>query len=97
MSTIVRSTQEWEAELGQRVRLARKRAGLSQQGLADRANVSMSAVRGLEAGNGSTLRTVISVARALGLESGLDHIFSAPATVSPVAMLQARKGSKAGV
>ncbi len=96
MSTVVKSTEDWEAELGRRVRLARKRSRLSQRALADRANVSMSAVRGLEAGNGSNLRTFVRVVRALGLDSGLDRIFNAPATVSPVALLQARNELKVG-
>jgi transcriptional regulator with XRE-family HTH domain len=96
MSTVVRSTADWEVDLGQRVRNARKQSGLSQAALADRANVSMSAVRGLEAGNGSTLRTFVSVVRALGLDAGLDRLFNAPATVSPVAMFQARNHVKIG-
>lgn len=96
MSTIVRTTQDWETDLGQRIRLARKRTGLSQQALADRANVSRSAIKSLEAGRGSTLRTFVSVARALRLDAGLDRIFAAPATVSPVAMMQARSDLKAG-
>lgn len=74
MSAIVRTTQDWETDLGQRIRLARKRARLSQQALADRANVSRTAVKSLEAGKGSTLRTFINVVRALGLDTGLDRI-----------------------
>lgn len=96
MSIIVRTTHAWETELGERIRLARKRAGLSQQELADRANVSRSAIKSLEAGRGSTLRTFISVTRGLSLDAGLDRIFSAPATVSPVAMMQARNEQKSG-
>jgi transcriptional regulator with XRE-family HTH domain len=96
MSTIVRSTPDWEVELGQRVRLARKRTRLSQQALAARSNVSLSAVKSLEAGRGSTLRTFVSVVRALGLDTGLDRIFASPATVSPVAMLHARGESTVG-
>ena len=96
MSTIVRSTEAWETELGERVRLARKRAKLTQQGLADRASVSKGAVRNLEAGRGSTLGTFISVVRALGLDAALDRVFAAPASVSPVAVFQARRESTAG-
>ena len=90
MATIVRSTADWETELGHRIRLARKRARLSQTSLAERANVSQSAVRSLEAGTGSTLRTLINVVRALDLDTGLEQLITPPATVSPVALLRAR-------
>jgi len=93
---IVRSTEGWEIELGQRVRSSRKRSRLSQQSLATRANVSLSAVKSLEAGKGSTLRTFVRVIRALNLDAGLDRIFATTATVSPVAMLQARGEFKVG-
>lgn len=96
MSTLVRSTEAWEAEIGERIRRARKRAKLSQQALADRANVSKGAVRNLEAGRGSTLGTFISAVRALGLDADLERVFNAPASVSPVAMFQARSELKVG-
>jgi transcriptional regulator with XRE-family HTH domain len=96
MSDLVRSTDAWEAELGQRVRAARKRARLSQTALATRANVSLSAIKSLEAGRGSTLRTFVGVIRALHLDAGLDRMFAVTSTVSPVAMLQARGQLKAG-
>jgi len=90
MSQVVRSTGAWESELGQRLRATRKRARLSQAGLAARANVSLSAVKSLEAGRGSSLKTFISVVRALNLDTGLDRVFAVTSTVSPVAMLQGR-------
>ena len=90
MGGIVRSTDAWEAELGHRLRATRKRARLSQAVLATRANVSLSAVKSLEAGRGSTLRTFVSVVRALNLDTGLDRMFAVTSSVSPVAMLQAR-------
>ncbi len=96
MSGIVRSTDAWEAELGQRLRTARKRARLSQAALATKANVSLSAIKSLEAGRGSTLRTFVGVVRALNLDTGLDRMFAVASTVSPVAMLQARRDLKLG-
>lgn len=94
MSGIVRGTEDWEIELGHRLRAARKQARLSQQSLATNANVSLSAVKALEAGRGSTLRTFVSVIRALNLDDGLDRIFAVSASVSPVAMLLARSGQR---
>jgi transcriptional regulator with XRE-family HTH domain len=60
---------------------------LDQVGLAARAGVSVSALRGLEAGKGSTLHTLVRVARALGREDWFASI--APvATIHPLTMLR---------
>ena len=96
MSQLVRSTDAWETELGQRLRAARKREPFSQAALAARANVSLSAVKSLEAGRGSSLKTFVSVVRALNLDAGLDRVFAVTSAVSPVAMLQARGELKVG-
>ncbi|HUW88045.1 MAG TPA: helix-turn-helix transcriptional regulator [Candidatus Paceibacterota bacterium] len=94
MATIVRSTSDWEAELGSRVRLVRKQRKMTQQELADRSNVSRSAIKYLEAGKGSSLATFLNVVRALELDENLDQIFAVVSTISPLALLQAKK--KAG-
>jgi len=96
MAQIARTTQAWEVELGHRMRAARKRAKLSQQALATHANVSLSAVKSLEAGQGSTLRTFVSVVRALDLDANLDRAFAVTSAVSPVALLNARPEHRAG-
>lgn len=92
-----RSTDRWEAELGERVRLARKRMRLTQAQLAERANISLSAERALESGAGSTLASFIKVLRALGIEQELDRVFLPRATVSPMAALRARSQAKSSV
>ncbi|NEM89819.1 XRE family transcriptional regulator [Galbitalea soli] len=64
--------------------------GRDQAGLARDAAVSLGALRHLERGEGSTLRTVIRVARALGREDWLDAL--APAvTVSPLDLMRERR------
>lgn len=93
MASLVRSTPEWEAELGRRIKAARKERHLTQQELADRSNVSRSAIKYLEAGNGSSLATFLNVARALCLEGDLEKIFSPVSTISPLALLEARRKS----
>jgi len=95
MDASPRSTERWEAELGSRVRLARKRIGLTQAQLAERANISLSAERALELGAGSSLASFIKVLRALGLEQELDRVFVPRTTVSPMAALRARTQLKA--
>ncbi len=95
MSSLIRSTPDWEAELGRRIRATRKQGKLTQQELANRSNVSRSAIKYLEAGKGSSLATFLNVARALGLEGNLEKIFTAVSTISPLALLEEkRKGAR---
>lgn len=94
MVTQVRKTSDWEIELGRRVRLVRKQRRMTQQELADRSNVSRSAIKYLESGKGSSLATFLNVVRALDLDENLDQIFAVVSTVSPLALWQAKK--KAG-
>jgi transcriptional regulator with XRE-family HTH domain len=60
-----------EAQLGGTVREHRLGRGLDQRDLAERADVSTSALRRLEAGQGSTLRTMLAVLQALDIELAL--------------------------
>ncbi len=77
--------EEIEADLGEKLRALRLSRDLDQISLAARAGVSVSALRGLEAGSGSTLRTLVRVARALGREDWFASI--APvASINPLTM-----------
>jgi transcriptional regulator with XRE-family HTH domain len=77
------SSDEWEQSIGEQLRRARLAAGLDQTQLAQLAGVSVGALRNLERGNGSTVKTLVRVARALGREDWLGGI--APAvSVSPI-------------
>lgn len=80
------TTDEWEAVIGAEVRAARIDAQLDQVTLAARADVSLGAVKNLEAGKGSTIKTLVRVVRALGRTEWLESL-TPPITVSPMAML----------
>lgn len=84
-----RTTDEWEALIGAEVRAARIAAHLDQMELAKRADVSLGAVKNLEGGKGSTLKTLVRVVRALGRTEWLESL-APPITVSPLAMLSSR-------
>lgn len=86
--------EDWEREVGAQVRELRLRTNRSQKDLAGAANVSVSSVQNLEGGRGSSLRTLISVLRALGRESWLEQI-APPVAVSPIAMLRERQRAEA--
>lgn len=75
------------AELGERLRRHRLNLNLDQKQTAERAGVSVRALRSLEAGKGSQLATFIRVLKSLGALGSLDALAPAP-TVSPMAMLK---------
>jgi transcriptional regulator with XRE-family HTH domain len=87
-----RSTEEWEAAIGTQVRAARIAADLDQSELAKRADISLGAVKNLEAGKGSSLKTLVRVVRALGQTEWLESL-TPPITVSPLAMLSSKRSA----
>ncbi len=76
---------EMEFELGDKLKALRLSRNLDQKTLAERAGVSVRALRSLEAGQGSTIKTLVCVLRALGRQEWLNAI--APvATINPLAL-----------
>ena len=77
--------EEFEASIGAEIKSLRLRQNIERTTLALRAGCSLSALKNLESGNGSTLRTLIAIVRVLGREDWLRNI--APmATISPLNM-----------
>lgn len=60
--------------LGQGVRAARLAANLSQQTVAERSAVSMTALRNLESGKNASTATLVSVCRTLRQTDWIEHI-----------------------
>lgn len=87
----LRSTEEWERRVGRSVRELRLQADLTQAELAERANVSLSSVRHLEAGKGSSLSTLLRVVRALDRTDWLEALAPPAPGVSPIALLRATR------
>jgi transcriptional regulator with XRE-family HTH domain len=76
---------EQELELGENLKRLRLNKNCDQKTLAARAGISVRALRNLEAGQGSSLKTLLSVVRALGREAWLQTI--APvATINPLTL-----------
>lgn len=90
------TVEEWETVVGRQVRAARVAGGLDQVQLASLANVSLATLSNLERGKGSTLKTVVAVARALGRTDWLENL-APEVTVSPMQMLRAKRASQAPV
>lgn len=87
--------QEIQQELGLRVRALRLNKRLTLEGVARRANVSKRALQNLEAGEGSSLATLIPVLKSLDALAGLDALAPVP-TISPIAMLSGPRMPKRG-
>ena len=86
------STDEWEALVGEQFRSLRIARNLDQAQLAELAGVSLGSVKGLEQGRGSTLKTIVRVARALDREAWLRGLAPRP-TVSPIDVLRSSRTS----
>lgn len=85
-----RSTEEWEMYIGHQFRALRIRAGVDQLTLAAHANTSIGAIKNLEHGKGSSLRTIIKVVRALNCTDWLEAL-TPTITVSPMQMLKTKR------
>ncbi|HEY4269632.1 MAG TPA: hypothetical protein VGM94_15730 [Galbitalea sp.] len=90
------SSEEWEASIGAQFRALRIGAGFDQLTLAEHAAVSVGALRNLERGAGSSLRTVVQVSRALDAEDWLASLAPAP-TVSPIDAVRSRRTPRSRV
>lgn len=85
MSMVNLTPDELEFELGERLRTLRLSRNIDQKTLAERAGVSVRALRSLESGHGSTLKTLVRVVRTLGRQEWLNTI--APvATINPLTL-----------
>jgi transcriptional regulator with XRE-family HTH domain len=82
------TTAEWEKRLGVEVKRLRVSRQLTQLDLAERANVSISTIRYLEAGRGSSLATLIRVAKVLERTSWLASFAPAAPAISPLNLLR---------
>jgi len=79
------TADEMEAALGGRLKALRLAKNLDQVTLARQAGIGVSALKSLENGHGSTLRSLVLVVRALGREEWLAGIAPMP-TINPLTM-----------
>jgi transcriptional regulator with XRE-family HTH domain len=93
---VARQHQELEVELGKAIRARRIEHRLTQADVAERANVSLGALKNLENGRGSTTNTLVRVAHVLGQDEWLRSL--APVdTFNPMDLVDPRRtiGSRA--
>jgi transcriptional regulator with XRE-family HTH domain len=71
--------------LGTSIRKLRIDRNLKQHELAAQAGISLHALQNLESGEGSTVRTLVTVLRALGREEWLKNLAPTP-TINPLTL-----------
>jgi transcriptional regulator with XRE-family HTH domain len=81
-------TKQLQVDLGLQVRALRLVRNQSQNELASQAGVALGALKRLENGSGATLRTLVSVAQALGRSEWLHELHT---TTGPASRLRAGK------
>jgi transcriptional regulator with XRE-family HTH domain len=81
---------ELQEALGDRVRKLRLARNADQRETADKAGISLSALRNLESGRGATTGTLLRTLKALDSLEGLDMLVP-EVKVNPVALLRTRK------
>ncbi|HEV7185362.1 MAG TPA: helix-turn-helix transcriptional regulator [Leifsonia sp.] len=85
-----RTVDEWEQRVGAQFRELRLADNIDRKTLARQASVSVGALANLETGQGSSLRTIIRVAKALGRTEWLDAVSDIP-EISPMEALRAAR------
>ena len=86
----MKTTGEWEGELGRQVRSLRLRHNIDQQQLAERAGIALNSVKNIEGGKGATLRSLIQILRVLNRAEWIQAL-APPVSISPLQMLKTRK------
>lgn len=81
------SSDEWELLVGEQFRALRIRADLEQTELAALASISVGALKNLEGGKGSSLKTIVKVSRVLGRTDWLNAL-APTVSVSPMQLLK---------
>lgn len=91
----LRTTEQWEGELGLSFKRLRLMRNMTQRELALAASISVGAVQNLETGSGSTLRTLIALTRVLGRTEWLNALLPPLPKVSPMELLRKAEKSAA--
>jgi transcriptional regulator with XRE-family HTH domain len=84
-------SDELEKVIGGHIRNLRMGQGLTQAEVAERANVSLGALKHLESGAGATVHTMVKVLRALGHEDWLSTLEPRTEAFNPLDLLSARE------
>ena len=85
-----KTAEELQSELGRRLQQLRLSRNLDQRTAADKAGITRSALQNLEAGRGSSVKTLIRMLKALNYLEGIEILAPEP-TVNPLALLKTNR------
>ena len=83
------SPEELQIELGRRMRQLRLYRNIDQRAAAQKAGVTRSALQNLEAGRGSSVKTLLRILKALNYLDGIETLAPEP-TINPLALLKTK-------
>jgi transcriptional regulator with XRE-family HTH domain len=84
-----KSPQELQVELGRRMQQLRLSRNLDQRTVAQKAGITRAALQNLEAGRGSSVKTLLRILKALNYLEGIDML-APQTTVNPLALLRTK-------
>jgi len=90
MNTSIKSPEDLRGELGAAIKATRLAQNLTQNEVADKADVAVGALIHLEAGRGSSTDTLVRALKALGAADLIGQLVPQP-RVSPIALLKSSK------
>lgn len=88
-----KSPTELQVELGMRLRQLRLSRNVDQRATAEKAGITRAALQNLEAGNGSSVQTLLRTLKALNYLEGIEALAPQP-TVNPLALLKTKKAPR---
>jgi transcriptional regulator with XRE-family HTH domain len=85
-----KSAEELQSELGRRLQRLRLSRNLSQRTVAEKAGITRAALQNLEAGRGSSVKTLVRTLKALNYLEGIEILAPEP-TIHPLALLKTKR------
>jgi transcriptional regulator with XRE-family HTH domain len=85
-----RSPEELQSELGRRLKQLRLSKNLDQRTTAEKAGITRAALQNLEAGRGSSVKTLVRTLKALNYLEGIEILAPEP-SVNPLALLKTKR------
>jgi transcriptional regulator with XRE-family HTH domain len=85
-----RTAEELQSELGRRLQRLRLSKNLDQRTVAEKAGITRAALQNLEAGRGSSVKTLVRTLKALNYLEGIEILAPEP-TISPLALLKTKR------
>jgi transcriptional regulator with XRE-family HTH domain len=85
-----KTPEELQFELGRRLQRLRLSRNVDQRTVAEKAGIARAALQNLEAGRGSSVKTLVRTLKALNYLEGIEILAPEP-TVNPLALLKTKR------